>query len=72
MCIGMIALPKYRKSHKLNISSNPAMRNIHESKGLFFSVPEICGYSYSGEKQQLGIQITAPPARHPIQICTGK
>ena len=28
--------------------------------------------SYSGEKQQFGIEINTPPARHPIQICTGK
>ena len=68
----MIALPKYRKVNKMNISRDLSMRNIHERKGLFFPVPEICGSSCSGEAQQFGIEITAPPARHPIQICTGK
>ena len=44
------------------------MRNIHERKGLFFPVPEIGGSSCSGEILQFGIEITAPPAKHPIQI----
>ena len=44
------------------------MRNIHERKGLFFPVPGICGSSCSDEILQFGIEIIAPPARHPIQI----
>ena len=48
------------------------MRNNHERKDLFFPVPEKCDFSGSGEIQQFGIEITAPPARHSAQVCTGK